>query len=517
MTGHPWIGRVPPTHPFGGFQIVRHACAGGCEDDERRPVQTALSVSQPGDRWEREADQISRTVMDMPAAGSVAAPQHSGVTVLERPGPFAGRAVVQRCRDIPSTSCPCHENASVGEALRSPSDTLDDATRATMQDRLGHDFARVKVHTDASAARSAGELGALAYTVGSDIIFGAGQYSPRSHDGQRLLAHELVHVVQQSRGARSGVQAKLRAENPSGPLPGLPARQNWQDVQAYVRALSSGGFDVVAAGTAAPISAATCTTPVRTSDRCLCDLHASANDWKINIDDIAWPHTEEANRRMTVNSTRSPIEFGAWGGGAQAGTRIAQNNARVLGHELCGHAWLMERGMHPSGPPPVFVGGQLMGRQSHDPTITIENTVAREMTAGAPVRGSFADPHHGESFARVTVSGYAAGATDPSTLPADMQARLVRAKDAMAPADMRADVVGHTDHSAGVGANASTSLARARGVRTRLIALGVTAGQFMEVLGSGDAACPAGPANNPACRKVELFLFRFQGSSLRNP
>jgi hypothetical protein len=65
-----------------------------------------------------------------------------------------------------------------------------------MEPRFGQDFNQVRVHTDAQAAASAREIGALAFTVGPDIVFGS-QYAPATVPGQRLLAHELAHVVQQ--------------------------------------------------------------------------------------------------------------------------------------------------------------------------------------------------------------------------------------------------------------------------------------------------------------------------------
>jgi hypothetical protein len=85
---------------------------------------------------------------------------------------------------------------------------LDSATVNFFAERLGHDFSRVRVHTDSRAAESARALGALAYTVGRDVVFGAGQFSPLSAEGRRLLAHELTHVVQQtaSRGAALRLQ-----------------------------------------------------------------------------------------------------------------------------------------------------------------------------------------------------------------------------------------------------------------------------------------------------------------------
>jgi len=82
--------------------------------------------------------------------------------------------------------------------LRSSGRPLDHATRAFMEPRFGHDFGRVRVHTDTRAAGSAEAVNALAYTVGNDIVFGTGQYAPGSAAGRRLLAHELAHVVQQA-------------------------------------------------------------------------------------------------------------------------------------------------------------------------------------------------------------------------------------------------------------------------------------------------------------------------------
>ncbi|HEU4389386.1 MAG TPA: DUF4157 domain-containing protein [Blastocatellia bacterium] len=85
------------------------------------------------------------------------------------------------------------------DVLRSPGQPLDSDTRAFMEPRFGHDFSRVRVHTDPYAAQSAREVNALAYTVGRDVVFAAGQYSPKTTNGQHLLAHELMHVAQQGR------------------------------------------------------------------------------------------------------------------------------------------------------------------------------------------------------------------------------------------------------------------------------------------------------------------------------
>jgi Domain of unknown function (DUF4157)/Putative peptidoglycan binding domain len=85
----------------------------------------------------------------------------------------------------------------VHDVLRSSGQPLDIETRAFMEQRFGHDFSHVRVHTDGQAAESARAVNALAYTVGRDVVFGAGQHAPQTEAGRRLLAHELTHVVQQ--------------------------------------------------------------------------------------------------------------------------------------------------------------------------------------------------------------------------------------------------------------------------------------------------------------------------------
>ena len=86
----------------------------------------------------------------------------------------------------------------VHEVLRSPGQPLDAETRAFMEPRFGHDFSGVQVHADPKAAESARAVDALAYTVGRDVVFGAGQYMPHTDTGRKLMAHESAHVVQQA-------------------------------------------------------------------------------------------------------------------------------------------------------------------------------------------------------------------------------------------------------------------------------------------------------------------------------
>ncbi len=105
----------------------------------------------------------------------------------------------------------------VQAALDSPGQALEPGTRAAMEARFGHDFGQVRVHTDGTAAEAAKGLQSLAFTHGQDIVFAAGQYSPRTPAGMRLLAHELTHTVQQ-RGAPRTVQGFSEVSRPGAPL-----------------------------------------------------------------------------------------------------------------------------------------------------------------------------------------------------------------------------------------------------------------------------------------------------------
>ena len=89
---------------------------------------------------------------------------------------------------------------AVRAGISSGGQSLDTRTQREMSARFGHDFSNVRVHTDSRAGDSAASMGANAYAAGSDIVFGEGKYAPGSSDGERLIAHELTHVVQQALG-----------------------------------------------------------------------------------------------------------------------------------------------------------------------------------------------------------------------------------------------------------------------------------------------------------------------------
>ena len=102
----------------------------------------------------------------------------------------------------------------VGRVLSAPGNPLDAATQRFFETRFGRDFSGVRIHTDASAVASADAVNASAYTVGRNVVFGAGRYEPSTARGQSLLAHELTHVVQQHGSAATG--EPLRINQPGG-------------------------------------------------------------------------------------------------------------------------------------------------------------------------------------------------------------------------------------------------------------------------------------------------------------
>ncbi len=119
-------------------------------------------------------------------------------------------------RRAAASSVPATAPSIVHEVLGSPGQPLDPVTQAFFEPRFGHDFSQVRVHTDERAADSARAVNALAYTVGQHVAFDTGLYSPQTETGGRLLAHELAHVVQHSRGP-AGVHAQRAVSEPGDP------------------------------------------------------------------------------------------------------------------------------------------------------------------------------------------------------------------------------------------------------------------------------------------------------------
>lgn len=170
------------------------ACGGGCpgcrEELEDLHVQTKLAIGAPGDPFEQEADRVADQVMRMPDT----AREPIRVSRLMPPA-HEGRLT---SNSHPGVAKMTHSAEAAVRNLRRGGQPLSEATRSYFEPRFGHDFSRVRVHTDGEAATAASAVSARAYTLGRDIVFASGEYAPATVDGTRLLAHELAHVVQQA-------------------------------------------------------------------------------------------------------------------------------------------------------------------------------------------------------------------------------------------------------------------------------------------------------------------------------
>ncbi len=113
------------------------------------------------------------------------------------------------------------ETDTLNYAITGGGKPLERDTKNFMQSRFGYDFGNVKIHNDGAAHQSAESINALAYTHGSDIVFGREQYQPGTNQGRQLIAHELTHVVQQSRNpARLNIQRSPDAVIQTAPVTG---------------------------------------------------------------------------------------------------------------------------------------------------------------------------------------------------------------------------------------------------------------------------------------------------------
>lgn len=194
---------------------------------------TGLSLSQPGDAQEREAESVADIVMRMPAKGVQESAAISSAALTPKVQRLCANcedelvkktgAPVQRKEQAVDTSLMTPTVAANIHALRDGGSALPAATRAFFEPRFGADFSQVRVHTDMQAARAASSINAKAFTVGRDIAFGDAEYQPGSANGQRLLAHELTHVVQQG--------AATPARSDAAPNAAAISRTDTQQVQ----------------------------------------------------------------------------------------------------------------------------------------------------------------------------------------------------------------------------------------------------------------------------------------------
>lgn len=205
-------------------------------------IQPRLTVSHPEDESEREADRIADQVMRMvePNCGLEIRRSTPSIEVHRKcacdgSGGDCAECKKKNAENLQRTASQHlksrHVPQIVHEVLRSPGQSLDARTRAFMEPRFNQDLSGVRVHTDAKAAASAQALKAHAYTVGHHIAFAAGQFSPATRTGRRLIAHELTHTFQQTGANGNQPTTKRQVQRWGGEL-GIPQQEEKSDGNA---------------------------------------------------------------------------------------------------------------------------------------------------------------------------------------------------------------------------------------------------------------------------------------------
>jgi hypothetical protein len=219
-------------------------------------LQPKLIVSQPGDEYEQEADRVAEQIMTKSVDNSIKPAMankgdeeridrkcaacemgkkeegEEGVVGggVEEEGEEEGEEEeylnISRNPSRPMSRLEATDETAneISNVMSSSGSPLDSSSRQFMESRFAdYDFSNVRVHTDLRAAESAQALNANAYTIKNNIVFGEGQYKPNTSEGRKLIAHELVHTIQQGEGRNNLISSRIdnqlnqTAANPHGP------------------------------------------------------------------------------------------------------------------------------------------------------------------------------------------------------------------------------------------------------------------------------------------------------------
>jgi hypothetical protein len=210
-TGYP--SSVAYLHHTIGNQAVQrlmHSNNEGGFDFAKIAIQPKLKISQPGDVYEEEADRVADQVMSvcLDSVRPMTTTKEGGIdrkcaacemNEEEDAEEQELNIIIQKPSSTTTNLETTEETANeISNVLSSSGSPLDSTTRQFIETRFGHDFSHVRLHTNTKAAESAQSLNARAYTMGNHIVFGSGEFRPDDPKGQKLIAHELTHVLQQN-------------------------------------------------------------------------------------------------------------------------------------------------------------------------------------------------------------------------------------------------------------------------------------------------------------------------------
>ncbi|MEM6353281.1 MAG: DUF4157 domain-containing protein [Cyanobacteria bacterium P01_D01_bin.14] len=219
----------------------KHTASGQDVSDSKLAIpfiQPKLTVGQPNDKYEQEADRVADQVMRMSVPETVGSRiQPTQLPQIQRACSACEEEKKLQAKETPgSTPEVTPAVAARIQSLQGRGQPLSTATRNFFEPRFGQDFSNVRVHTDSASTR---ELNARAYTVDNNVVFAAGQYNSETNVGKQLLAHELVHVVQQKAQNLNNIVNRKKHTF----TPGRPAHNHkpghWAAVQADARSKCS--------------------------------------------------------------------------------------------------------------------------------------------------------------------------------------------------------------------------------------------------------------------------------------
>ncbi len=175
-------------------------------------LQAKLKIGKPNDIYEQEAEKVADSVMRASKSSMVSA----GEFQVQRKCSGCEEELKRQLEEEPvQVKKITGRNPEVNtfiesqiKGLKGSGQPLSKETREFFEPLFGYDFSHVRVHTDADAAESAQKVNAKAFTLGKDVAFGSGQYTPETAEGKKLISHELTHVVQQGKSSLLGIQRR---------------------------------------------------------------------------------------------------------------------------------------------------------------------------------------------------------------------------------------------------------------------------------------------------------------------
>ncbi len=521
-------------------------------------VLPKLQINPPNDKYEKEADAMAEKVMRMPEGESIqrkCSDCEDNESIIQRKELSKTKIADTNVGSGTHLSTTFHHELSRSKGSGSP---LSSKTNEAMSMAFNSNFDNVRIHTDNRAIAMSEHIQAKAFTQGNEIYFNKNQYAPSTESGKKLLAHELTHVQQQngqntnnfkqknSSGKKvNGIQRKLKVDDTVPSDPNEPAHtlsQNAFRTQAFSQAndLVQGlcnQFQVnQGTGMVEPVSKTFCNDTDEVANRannqlgccCLCTIaDPGANLWTIRMTEIEGPHTNPGNNTVVVHPINSVFNFGHWTANdpATGGERtVISNQIVIFGHELCGHATLLELKAHA---PHV----SRLESNVHDSTVRVQNAIANEQ--GVSVnddRGLAAQGvHRGESLTMVTLDNFPFNASNTSQLPAAQQRTLARVAAFANVNNFWIDILGHSDTVGSADAKLSVSQQRAKAARQFLLDQGISntisshgltnVDRFTRVEGRSDFDLLPGAvigSPDPNLRRVDIILVNFPAGA-QNP